>query len=89
MPRKEKVTGVIDGDTFTTDRRKNSVRLANVDAPELSQRDGPSAKKALEKMILGKEVWIDTKARDKYARSVANVKQGRNSVNKAMRERLK
>ena len=40
-------------------------------------------------MILGEEVMIDTKARDKYARSVGNVKKGRNSVNKAMRERLK
>ena len=88
MPRKEKVTRVIDGDTFATNRRKNPVRLANVDAPELSQRGGPSAKKALENMILGEEVIIDTKARDKYARSVANVKQGRKSVNKAMRERL-
>ena len=89
MPRKEKVTRVIDGDTFETDRRKNPIRLANVDSPEIGQRGGPTAKKALEKMILGEEVSIQTKARDKYARSVANVKLGRCSVNKAMRERTK
>jgi hypothetical protein len=40
-------------------------------------------------MLLGKEVYIDTKARDKYRRPVANVKLGRISVNKAMKERLK
>ncbi len=34
MPRKEKVTRIIDGDTFETGSCKNPVRLANVDAPE-------------------------------------------------------
>ncbi len=31
---KEKVTKVIDGDTFMTSRRKIPVRLADVNAPE-------------------------------------------------------
>lgn len=84
MARKEKVTKVIDGDTFITDRRKNPVRLANVDTPEKSQAGYTKAKQALNKMIGGKEVTIDTKARDKYSRSVANVKIGTKSVNKAM-----
>jgi len=88
MARKEKVVRVIDGDTFMTDRRKHPVRLANVDAPERGQKGADIAKKALENMVLGKEVSIVTKARDKYARSVANVKQGRYSVNKAMKERV-
>ena len=35
MARKEKGTKVIDGDTFETASRKNPVRLANVDAPEI------------------------------------------------------
>lgn len=74
---------------FKTDRRKNAVRLANVDAPELGQSGGAAAKKELEKMILGQEVSIDTKARDKYGRAIANVKQGRHSVNKAVKERIK
>jgi endonuclease YncB( thermonuclease family) len=34
MARKEKVTNVIDGDTFETASRKDPVRLANMDAPE-------------------------------------------------------
>lgn len=89
MGRKEKVTRIIDGDTFETNRRKNPVRLANVDAPEKGQRGAPQARNDLGELIQGQEVYIDTVARDKYGRSVANVKVGRRSVNKAMKERLK
>ncbi len=89
MPRKEKVTRVIDGDTFETASRKHSVRLANVDAPEKGQRGAAEATRALRQMIRGKEVVVDTKARDRYNRSVANVKVEGKSVNKAIRDRLK
>ena len=82
MPRKERVTKVIDGDTFMTASRKNPVRLANVDAPEKGTRGGAAATKALKSMIQGETVSIDTVARDSYGRSVAKVKVGRNSVNK-------
>jgi micrococcal nuclease len=89
MPRKEKVTKIIDGDTFLTDRRKNPVRLANVDTPEKRQPGYQDAKKALQNLIGGKEVVIDTVARDKYSRSVAKVKIGAKSVNKAMEKHQK
>jgi len=89
MPRKEKVTKVIDGDTFMTDKRKNPVRLANVDTPEKRQPGYQDAKKELEKLVLGQEVSIDTVARDKYSRSVAKVKIGTRSVNKAMEKHKK
>ena len=89
MPRKERVTKVIDGDTFMTASRKNPVRLANVDAPEKGTRGGAAATKALKSMIQGETVSIDTVARDTYGRSVAKVKVGRNSVNKAVKDRLK
>ena len=88
MGRKEKVTRIIDGDTFETNRRKNPVRLANADAPEKGQRGAPQARKDLGELIQGQEVYIDTVARDKYGRSVAKVKVERRSVNKAMKERL-
>lgn len=87
MPRKEKVTKVIDGDTFETNSRKNSVRLANVDAPERGQPGYQKAKQDLTNLILGETVTIDTRARDKYGRSVANVRAGRTSVNKAMQKK--
>lgn len=89
MLRKERVTKVIDGDTFMTASRKNPIRLANVDAPEKGTRGGAAATKALKSMIQGETVSIDTVARDTYGRSVAKVKVGRNSVNKAVKDRLK
>lgn len=89
MARKEKVTKVIDGDTFETSSRKNPVRLANVDAPEKGEPGAAKATGALRKMIQGEEVSIDTVARDSYGRSVANVKVGGKSVNKAMKGKLK
>ena len=87
MARKERVTRVIDGDTFETATRKHPVRLANVNAPEKGQRGG--ATNALKELIAGETVTIETVARDKYSRAVANVKVGRKSVNKAMKEKLK
>ncbi len=88
MARREKVTKVIDGDTFETASRKNPVRLANVDAPEKGEPGAAKATDALRKMIQGEEVTIDTVARDSYGRSVANVKVGGKSVNKAMKGKL-
>lgn len=88
MTRKEKVTRVIDGDTFETSWRKRPVRLADVNAPGTSKRGGATATKQLRDLIGGQEVTVDTKARDKYGRAVAGVKIGRQSVNKAMREKL-
>jgi len=89
MPRKEKVTRVIDGDTFETDRRTHPVRLANVDAPEKGQPGAAKATRELRNLIQGKEVTVDTVARDKFARAVARVKVDRKSVNKAMKDKLK
>jgi len=86
MPRKEKVTKVIDGDTFMTERRKHPVRLANVNTPEKGQPGYGEAKEALKNLIRGEEVTINTKARDKYNRSVANVKIENKSVNKIMKK---
>jgi endonuclease YncB( thermonuclease family) len=88
MARKEKVTRVIDGDTFMTDQRVHPVRLANVDAPEKGRPGGAKATETLRKLIHGKEVTVDTVARDSYGRSVANVKVGRQSVNKTIREKI-
>jgi endonuclease YncB( thermonuclease family) len=85
MVRKERVTEVIDGDTFKTSRRKHAVRLADVDAPEKGRPGAKQATEALRKMIEGKEVAVETVARDKYGRSVAKVKVGRESVNKKMK----
>lgn len=86
MARKEKVTKVIDGDTFETSSRKHPIRLAGVDTPEKGQPGYAAAKKALQNLLVGQEVAVDTKARDIYKRSVANVKVGKKSVNNAMKK---
>lgn len=85
MARRETVTQVVDGDTFMTDRRKNAVRLAGVDTPERHEPGYEEATRALAALIEGREVSIETKARDSYGRAVANVKVGGRSVNKAMK----
>lgn len=85
MARKEKVTRIIDGDTFITSSRKNPVRLAGYDAPEKGTKGAGEVSKKLSKEIKGKEVTISTKARDAYGRSVANVKVGQKNVNKIMK----
>ncbi len=89
MARKERVTRIIDGDTFETGSRKNPIRLANVLAPEKGTKGGTEATKALRALIGAETVSVDTVARDKYGRSVANVKVGRKSVNKAMRDHIR
>jgi len=89
MARKERVTRVIDGDTFKTASRKNSIRLADIDAPEKGCPGSAKAREALRKMIEGEEVRINTVSRDKYGRAVANVYLGRESVNKKMEKKLK
>ena len=86
MAKKEIVTKVIDGDTFETNIRKHPVRIANIDTPEKRQPGYQKAKKELSDLIMGKEVSVDTVARDVYNRAVANVKIGRISVNKKMKE---
>jgi len=89
MARKEKVQKVVDGDTFTTESRKNSVRLADVDAPEKGEPGAEAARRKLANLIAKKVVSIETVARDTYGRSVAKVKVGRRSVNKAMQPKKK
>jgi micrococcal nuclease len=87
MARKEKVTKVIDGDTFMTSSRKNPIRLANVNAPEKGTRGAATATQALRNLVLGETVSVETVARDKYGRSVANVKANNRSVNLSMRRK--
>jgi len=88
--RKEKVTRVIDGDTIKTSCRQKSVRLADVDAPELDTVAGKRAAQALRDIIQGQKVKVNTVARDSYGRTVAKVttEDGR-SVNNAMNRFLK
>ena len=87
--RHEFVTRVIDGDTFMTSSRSRPIRLAGYSAPEKGERGYYKSKAALKEKILGREVRVQTKARDVYGRSVARVWLGSTTVNRFMKKRFK
>ena len=84
----EQVIYVIDGDTFRTANRSNSVRLADVYAPEKGEFGAVEATKALIRLIGGKTVSIKTVGRS-HGRAVAELWIGSLSVNAAMREEIR
>jgi len=68
------VTRVVDGDTFYVSGLPERVRLADVDAPELSTAEGQRAKAALEALTLGRRVCLDIDdlyKTDRYGRFIA------------------
>jgi len=68
------VTRVVDGDTFYVSGLPERVRLADVNAPELSTAEGQRAKAALEALLLGRWVCLDIDdlyRTDRYGRFVA------------------
>ena len=83
MPR-GKVKRVIDGDTFQL-QSGEYVRIAGLNAPELRQRGGPTAKLRLQsKMPKGTEVGLSRPVAKSYGRVVRKVTINRKDVNKVM-----
>lgn len=78
-----KIVFVEDGDTvvgLTPSREELRVRLAGIDAPELShgmckpgQEWGPQSKQRLEKLVLGKELVLRCYEYDRYELSICDV----------------
>ena len=67
------VRRVVDGDTFDA-FPVGRVRLADIDAPELGTAEGDASRIALERLILGKTVYLDVDdlyVIDRYNRVVA------------------
>ena len=88
MSKTRKVADIIDGDTLTIGKNVPSIRLANVHAPEKGQKGYGDAKVKLAILTRGKQVTITPVAIDVYGRTVADVKVGRKSINKAMNDYL-
>lgn len=63
---------VIDGDTFET-AEHIVIRLAALDAPELTMCGGKEAKAALEKKILNKDIYLKIVSYDPYGRQGAHI----------------
>ena len=78
MPR-GKVKRIIDGDTFEL-RGGERVRIAELNAPELDEKDGQAAKQKLrQKMPPGTEVGLSKTVAKSYGRNVRKVTvKGRN-----------
>lgn len=51
------VTQVFDGDTFET-KEKQYIRVSGIDAPEIGRCGSKEAKLALERLVLGKKLYI-------------------------------
>jgi micrococcal nuclease len=62
------VTWVVDGDTFYVEGVDVSIRIADIDAPELGSSRGEDAKWYLIDMIYGKDVVLDCDGVDRYER---------------------
>ncbi|MEE3241442.1 MAG: thermonuclease family protein [Pseudomonadota bacterium] len=68
-----KVISVIDGDTIYVrdyDNKTHKIRLAGIDAPEMSQPYGKESRSHLLELIYGKEVFIEAKKNDRYGRII-------------------
>ena len=70
--KKAVVQKVIDGDTFVTTTGE-IIRLANLDAPEITQTFGYESKTFLQKCILYQRVLLRYVNTDVYKRKVCNV----------------
>ena len=74
---------IIAGDTFVTKEKRN-VRLASVSAPESEDCGGKESKKELEKLILGKPLYLKVLYNDIYGRLVSLVYTTDGLVNEKM-----
>lgn len=70
---------VVDGDTFILDD-DTKVQIWGIDAPEKEQDYGSQATAALQKTLTGKKLSLYVKEKDRYGRSIAEVRAGRTDV---------
>ena len=70
------VVRVMDGDTIEVLHHQHAerIRLSGIDCPEKGQAYGHQAKQATAAMVFGKEVLLQTHGRDKFGRTLADVR---------------
>ena len=83
LKEKNLVQIVADGDTLIL-KTGITVRLVNIETPELEYCGGPEAKKRLEELVLGKVVELETVSADMYHRPIVLVTVGNKFVNEIM-----
>lgn len=84
-----RVDRVIDGDTLQviTADDEIRVRIRGIDAPEADQEFGGEARIALDKLVNGRAVILNTEQKDRYGRVLASVAVNGNDVGLFMLER--
>ena len=80
------VVGIVDGDT--ADVRLESgmirIRLHGIDAPEIGQPYGNTARTCLSDLVYGKNVLVEPYEQDRYDRLVARIWFGERDINAEM-----
>ena len=83
------VSKVVDGDTLKilTGDSRHTVRLDGIDAPETGQAFGTKVRRYLSNRLLGEQVNVVTKGRDKYGRLLGEVFIGDTNINQELVEK--
>jgi endonuclease YncB( thermonuclease family) len=79
--------GVHDGDTVTCldeNNQQQKIRLAEIDAPEVSQDYGKVSREALAGMVFGKTIQVVDDGRDRYGRWIGHLYVDGVDVNRQM-----
>jgi len=61
----------VDGDTIRVGSER--IRLRGIDTPEMSELEGPAAKRRLEELLRSGSIRIEPRGRDVYNRLLADV----------------
>jgi micrococcal nuclease len=78
---------VIDGDTVifqSIGEEKVTVRLSEIDAPEIGQFFGKKSKAHLESLVLGEQVKISIEGTDRYGRQIGIIWRQNTNINHQM-----
>ena len=85
------VISVYDADTLTCmvsmgmeTYRREVIRLAGIDAPEMNTPKGPTSRDRLRALVTDKTIVLEVKGREKYGRLMAVVWIGSTNVNELL-----
>tara|TARA_A100001234_G_scaffold175544_1_gene157203 strand:- start:98 stop:565 length:468 start_codon:yes stop_codon:yes gene_type:complete len=77
---------VVDGDTVkgNIDSKRITIRLVEIDAPEMDQPFGVESKRFLEKLIENKKVTLIAEGKDRYGRTLGELFVNKDNINEKM-----
>ena len=77
---------VVDGDTIkgNVDSKRITIRLVEIDAPEMDQPFGVESKRFLKKLIENKKVTLISEGKDRYGRTLGELFVNKDNINETM-----